>query len=90
MRLIAIAAAMLLTGCQQQSHLINFAIATSMFTACHTIEDWAPDRVKEQVEAKKIKNQEDREYQLQLQAAKRDKMKQDHENRKQKRHAPTN
>ena len=90
MPLIAIATATGLTSCSQQNHIINFAIATTMFTACHTIEDWAPDHVVEQVEAKKIKNQEDREYQLQHQAAKRDKMKQDHENRKQKRHAPTN
>ena len=43
-----------------------------MFTAVTTMEDWAPEKVSEQIKEKKIKNREDYEARIAAKLAKKE------------------
>jgi len=60
----------LFSSCATQSDLINLGVAGVMFTAVTTMEDWAPEKISEQIKEKKIKNKE--EYEARM-AAKKEK-----------------
>ena len=62
--------------------LINLGIASTLFTSASTMEKWAPDHVKEQIIEKKEKNREDFKNRVEVQQAKKDKMRVDANNRK--------
>ena len=62
--------------------LINLGIASALFTSASTMEKWAPDHVKEQIIEKKEKNREDFKNRVEVQQAKKDKMRVDADNRK--------
>ena len=61
----------LFSSCVTQSDLINLGVAASMFTAVTTMEDWAPEKVSEQIKEKKIKNREDYEARIAAKLAKK-------------------
>ena len=44
----------LFSSCATQSDLINLGVAGVMFTAVTTMEDWAPEKISEQIKEKKI------------------------------------
>lgn len=62
--------------------LINLGIASALFASASTMEKWAPDHVKEQIIEKKEKNREDFKNRVEVQQAKKDKMRVDANNRK--------
>ena len=62
----------LFSSCATQSDLINLGVAASMFTAVTTMEDWAPEKVSEQIKEKKIKNREDYEARIAAKLAKKE------------------
>ena len=62
----------LFSSCATQSDLINLGVAASMFTAVTTMEDWAPEKVSEQIKEKKIKNREEYEARIAAKLAKKE------------------
>ena len=62
----------LFSSCATQSDLINLGVAASMFTAVATMEDWAPEKVSEQIKEKKIKNREEYEARIAAKLAKKE------------------
>jgi len=62
----------LFSSCATQSDLINFGVAGVMFTAVTTMENWAPEKVSEQIKEKKIKNKEEYEARIAAKMAKKE------------------
>ena len=72
MKKILIILPLLLSSCATRSDVINLGVAVSMFTAVTTMEDWAPEKVSEQIKEKKIKNREDYEARIAAKLAKKE------------------
>ena len=62
----------LFSSCATQSDLINLGVAGAMFTAVTTMENWAPEKVSEQIKEKKIKNREEYEARIASKMAKKE------------------
>ena len=62
----------LFSSCATQSDLINLGVAGAMFTAVTTMENWAPEKVSEQIKEKKIKNKEEYEARIAAKMAKKE------------------
>tara|TARA_Y100000114_G_scaffold72848_1_gene66738 strand:+ start:458 stop:736 length:279 start_codon:yes stop_codon:yes gene_type:complete len=76
---------LLLSSCATRNDVINLGVAVTMFTTVTTMEKWAPENVQEQIEAKKKKNKENLQNRIEIENAKRDKMRIDAKNRKEDR-----
>ena len=81
---------LLLSSCATRNDVINLGVAVTMFTTVTTMEKWAPENVQEQIEAKKKKNEEDLQNRIEIENAKRDKMRIDAKNRKEDRQRKKN
>jgi len=62
----------LFSSCATQSDLINLGVAGAMFTDVTTMENWAPEKVSEQIKEKKIKNREEYEARIAAKMAKKE------------------
>ena len=85
MKKLLIILPLLLSSCATRSDVINLGVAVTLFTTVTTMEKWAPENVQEQIEAKKKKNKEDLQNRIEVENAKRDKMRVDARNRKENR-----
>ena len=72
MKKLLIILPLLLSSCATRSDVINLGVAVTMFTTVATMEDWAPEKVSEQIKEKKIKNREEYEARIAAKLAKKE------------------
>ena len=72
MKKLLIILPLLLSSCATRSDVINLGVAITLFTTVTTMEDWAPEKVSEQIKEKKIKNREEYEARIAAKLAKKE------------------
>tara|TARA_R100000734_G_C3301147_1_gene91759 strand:- start:657 stop:896 length:240 start_codon:yes stop_codon:yes gene_type:complete len=72
MKKLLIILPLLLSSCATRSDVINLGVAVTLFTTVTTMEDWAPEKVSEQIKEKKIKNREEYEARIAAKLAKKE------------------
>ena len=72
MKKLLIILPLLLSSCATRSDVINLGVAVTLFTTVTTMEDWAPEKVSEQIKEKKIKKREEYKARIAAKLAKKE------------------